>query len=272
MKKQTKSAVSISSKKPTKVVFGDDGEADQVITAAPALEQEPDEESAGAVNELNSDSDSEDGDVPEAVSIVETKRAAQQTLISSKQQSKSQKMQMKSVHSEREAKGRELNIEKQKKLVAAKDAKKAIDMSIFEEAELAASAKKSAVVSTGKRSHLSLESLDTIEPKKKKTSTKAKRIGAFTIVPIDVSLVKQKPTAPAVSNFQKSQLFGDRIQRKSALLSMGKPSDGIPPNSAESVLLFNHARKHYCAQRKKYILKMACDDEFALFLVDFMDK
>ncbi|KAJ3254045.1 hypothetical protein HDU77_004267 [Chytriomyces hyalinus] len=231
MKKRTKSTVSISSKKPTKVVFGDDGEPDQVITSAPALEQEPDEESAGAVNELNSDSDSEDGDVPEAVSIVETKRAAQQTLISSKQQSKSQKMQMKSVHSEREAKGRELNIEKQKKLVAAKDAKKAIDMSIFEEAELAASAKKSAVASaaTGKRSHLSLESLDTIEPKKKKVSTKAKRIGAFTIVPIDVSLVKQKPTAPAVSNFQKSQLFGDRIQRKSALHSMGKPSDGIPP-------------------------------------------
>ncbi|KAJ3232823.1 hypothetical protein HDU81_002732 [Chytriomyces hyalinus] len=142
MKKQTaKSAVSISSKKPTKVVFGEDGEVDQVISSAPALEQEAEEESAGAAYELHSESDSDDGDVPEAVSIVETKRAAQQTLISSKQQSKSQKMQMKSVHSEREAKGRELNIEKQKKLVAAKDAKKAIDMSIFEEAELAASAK-----------------------------------------------------------------------------------------------------------------------------------
>ncbi|KAJ3023897.1 UNVERIFIED_CONTAM: hypothetical protein HDU68_008421 [Siphonaria sp. JEL0065] len=217
-----------------KVVFGDDSDSEneekkEGKKAEPVVAPK---KRVPAPAEQQEDSDDDDDEAPEAVSIIDLKKKAKEQLKASKEESISKKLEAK----ERQSKGRKVNLEKKEKLVAAKSAKQAIDLSIFEEAERIEQGKaKESKEQAKKRNHIVLETddFDTGVTKKKK-AVKSRKIGGFTVVPLDATLVKQKPVAPSVVEFQRGQIFGDRIKRRPASLSMTQAKDGAPPNFAKS--------------------------------------
>ncbi|KAJ3012174.1 UNVERIFIED_CONTAM: hypothetical protein HDU68_001341 [Siphonaria sp. JEL0065] len=216
-----------------KIAFGDDSDSEnedkeQVKEAKPV--ELP--KKKVAVAEPEDDSDEDDDDAPEAVSIIDLKNKAKEQLKVAKEESISKKLEAK----ERQSKGRKVNLEKQEKLVATKSAKQAIDLSIFEEAERIEQFRKAkeAKEQAKKRNHIVLETEDFDTGVSKKKTVKSRKIGGFTVVPLDATLVKQKLIAPAVAEFQRSQTFGDRINRSYATLFMTQAKDGAPPKFAKS--------------------------------------
>ncbi|KAI9329983.1 hypothetical protein BDR26DRAFT_871916 [Obelidium mucronatum] len=200
-----------------KVVFGNDDSEDE--PDLPAMTMTTD-----------------DDDAPEAVSIMDLKKTAIEKLKTAQAESKSKKLAEKAAQAERQSKGRKVNLEKQEKLVAAKSANQAIDFSIFEEAERIEKIKKAESTKelSKKRNHMVLESSEfDHEPVKKKTSVKTRRISGFTVVPLDSTIIKQKPVSQTVVDFRREQIFGDRIKRRPASVTMTQTKDGAPPRFAK---------------------------------------
>ncbi|ORY41868.1 hypothetical protein BCR33DRAFT_767252 [Rhizoclosmatium globosum] len=197
-----------------KVVFGDDSDIEQELEQFVQSKAGSKEAKQPVVTEDEDDEDEDDDDAPEAISIVDLKKQAQEALKMAKEDIKSQKLEAKAIQEKRQAKGREVNLEKEQKLIAAKSAKQAIDLSIFQEADrIAKSKSKEAVEVSKKRNHIVLEN-DDFDVGVKRKVVKSRKVAGFTVVPLDSTLVKQKPVAPSVLSFQKGQLFGDRIKRR----------------------------------------------------------
>ncbi|KAI8613700.1 hypothetical protein BC830DRAFT_454061 [Chytriomyces sp. MP71] len=248
----------VSTKKAVKVVFGDDDDVSELLLKA---SNEVGSGQDGA-RDLDGDFDADEGDddAPEAVSISDSKKREAESRRNLITKEKSKKIESKAAQKEREEKGRQLKLQKEQKkqLVAAKEAKQVLDMSIFEEAERSAkvaqlsdyfsllhcsrdaveeernrgpSARIRTRAAATKRVFNDTD-LESEPAKKKRRPAKqiVQRIGGFTIVPLDASLVKQKPVAKSVTDFQKDKLFGSRIQRKPVLSTMARAKDGAPPN------------------------------------------
>ncbi|KAJ3068592.1 hypothetical protein HDU98_008265 [Podochytrium sp. JEL0797] len=172
-----------------------------------------------SVNDQQDEGDDSD-DAPEAVSISHLKQQAIDDLKREKEALKSKKLETKAIQEQRQAKGREVNLEKEQKMVAAKSAKQAIDMSVFEEAERIAQSKEiESKEASKKRNHTVLETTEEFDTGVKRKTVKTRRVGGFTVVPIDVSLVKQKPVAKAVVDFRKGMVLGDRIKRRAGIIN-----------------------------------------------------
>ncbi|KAJ3130220.1 hypothetical protein HK100_008170 [Physocladia obscura] len=162
------------------------------------------------------DDKDEDSDAPVEVSLSDAKSAARLEKLKTIEALKSKKLEAKATHEQRATKGRELNLEKKRKaeiLVAAKNAKDAIEMSVFEEAE------KEAVKIFEEND---IDDPHILRKKKLAKNSVAKKISGFTVIPLDAALAKQKPVAQSVNMF-------------SATIAMTQTRDGPPPNFVRKV-------------------------------------
>ncbi|KAJ3384649.1 hypothetical protein HDU84_002825 [Entophlyctis sp. JEL0112] len=257
-----------STKTPTKLVFDDNED----VAASAASDAESAESGSGSGDWIDEDDDEhrapssaagEDSDVDgnddidnsnsdsdsgvEEVSLAATRSAVERDIKRRKESEKSKKLEAKAIHEKRAAKGRELNLEKLKKkaqvqpdettkpaLVAAKDAKSAIDLSVFAQADKDAKSKQETVAA---KKRIFNDSDDVKRPAKKERPnvSAVRQISGFNVVPLDSeALRKPKASNAKVIKFQKNQLYGERIPRKNAVATMAQRRDGAIPNFVSS--------------------------------------